>query len=478
MSYGTVPSDEVITIVSPEMKIAIASVPPADDAPMSPASYGDVSGKIYGDDSPLLNNPSPESAAEEATALINPPIIGSAAAAIAATPKSSNFRAWGNMMKSFIGSGVLGLPFAFKLGGLVAALAVFPLICCICAYTMFILVDAKRFCADRGVCTYGGVGRAAFGRVGGIIVNTALLSYQIGCCCTYQIFISSNMNMFVPSIDGRIWIAIFLTAFIVVAMNRSLKFLAPFSLVANLLIFGGLTIFLISSIVTKETPIDWHDISLFNWAQFPLFFGITIYAFEGTGLVIPIEATMKTPMKYKSLLASVLATVCAIYMLFGGLLYVLFGSQTNRIISRNFPDGPLKVIVVIIFMICLFVTYQLMIFPVFEAFDRMRWMKRPAGWKFKVKSCVMRACLVVVTALLAALIPDFAAFVSLVGASAGTCISFLFPPLLHYKIMRKSLPLWRKVADWALMGFSLVVLCLCTGTTIVDIIEGGGGEGG
>lgn len=64
------------------------------------------------------------------------------------------------------------------------------------------------------------MGRAAFGRIGGILVNTALLSYQIGCCCTYQIFISSNLNIFVPSIDARVWMCITLALFIVVAMNR------------------------------------------------------------------------------------------------------------------------------------------------------------------------------------------------------------------------------------------------------------------
>lgn len=41
---------------------------------------------------------------------------------------------------------------------------------------------------------------------------------------------------------------------------------------------------------------------------------------------------------------------------------------------------PVQVVVIILFMIALFVTYQLMIFPVFEAFDRMRWSGDSGNW--------------------------------------------------------------------------------------------------
>jgi hypothetical protein len=48
-----------------------------------------------------------------------------------------------NIFKSFVGSGILGLPYGFKEGGYLLSLAAFPLTCAIAAYCMICLVRAK-----------------------------------------------------------------------------------------------------------------------------------------------------------------------------------------------------------------------------------------------------------------------------------------------------------------------------------------------
>jgi amino acid permease len=48
-----------------------------------------------------------------------------------------------NIFKSFVGSGILGLPYGFKEGGYILSLAAFPLTCVIAAYCMICLVRAK-----------------------------------------------------------------------------------------------------------------------------------------------------------------------------------------------------------------------------------------------------------------------------------------------------------------------------------------------
>ena len=35
-----------------------------------------------------------------------------------------------------------------------------------------------------------------------------------------------------------------------------------------------------------------------NWSRLPIAFGIAIYAFEGIGIILPVETSMKEPQKY------------------------------------------------------------------------------------------------------------------------------------------------------------------------------------
>jgi len=42
-------------------------------------------------------------------------------------------------------------------------------------------------------------------------------------------------------------------------------------------------------------------------------------------------------------LALGLVIVCTLYCAFGGFSYMMFGSHTDRLITKNFPDGAFKV---------------------------------------------------------------------------------------------------------------------------------------
>ena len=81
----------------------------------------------------------------------------------------------------------------------------------------------------------------------------------------------------------------------------SLKYLAPLSMVAALmqsigLVFTFYYMVHILPVVTEPVP------AFAGWSKLPLFFGSAIYAFEGVGLVIPLENNMGTPAAVKILI--------------------------------------------------------------------------------------------------------------------------------------------------------------------------------
>lgn len=77
--------------------------------------------------------------------------------------------------------------------------------------------------------------------------------------------------------------AIILLPIMLTALIRNLKFLAPFSTLANALMIIGILIVLYYA--TQDLPNVEERQYMAKLSQLPLFFGTTIYAFEGIGLV-------------------------------------------------------------------------------------------------------------------------------------------------------------------------------------------------
>lgn len=70
------------------------------------------------------------------------------------------------------------------------------------------------------------------------VVNTFLLIYQLGTCCVYVVFVSSNIKSIVDlyveeKTDVRLYMLIILLPLILINWVRNLKYLAPFSTIAN-----------------------------------------------------------------------------------------------------------------------------------------------------------------------------------------------------------------------------------------------------
>lgn len=69
------------------------------------------------------------------------------------------------------------------------------------------------------------------------------------------------------------------------------------------------------------------DIAQFKPASnLPFLFGVVIYAYEGIGMILPIEAAMKHKEKFPSVMYSVTGLVTVIYVCLGAVSYTLISS--------------------------------------------------------------------------------------------------------------------------------------------------------
>lgn len=91
------------------------------------------------------------------------------------------------------------------------------------------------------------------------------------------------MDYYGVVLDVHLHMAIAFLPILLTALVRNLKYLAPFSALANAFMFVGIVITLYFMVQDLPSPNEREFVA--TLAQFPLFFGTALFSFEGIGLV-------------------------------------------------------------------------------------------------------------------------------------------------------------------------------------------------
>lgn len=214
------------------------------------------------------------------------------------------------------------------------------------------------------------------------IVDGFLIVYQLGICCVYIVFVAQNIQVFLDDFTffkgtslSMYIIALFIPLCLL-ACIRNLKLLAPFSTLANVLTFIGLytfqSIFLTKSIFQISfVCVCFNEIRFFSsktgialilkyvfegleadklstydavnphFAEFPLFFGTTLFAIEAVGVVVALENNMKTPKSFGArfgVLNVGMTVITLLYAVFGFLGYWRYGAESKDSVTLNLPS--------------------------------------------------------------------------------------------------------------------------------------------
>jgi solute carrier family 36 (proton-coupled amino acid transporter) len=387
-----------------------------------------------------------------------------------ATGNNSSFNAMLLLLKSFVGTGVLFLPRAYLNGGMLFSNLVLLGVASL-SYYCFILLINTRLKVDG---SFGDIGGALYGKyMRGLILSSIVLS-QVGFVSAYIVFTAENLQAFVLAvsdcrkyIDIKIMVLMQLVIFLPLSLIRDIGKLGFTALVADVFIMLGLIYLYYYDIATIVDQGGVSDIKAFNPSTWTLFIGTAIFTFEGVGLIIPIQESMRRPSKLPGVLAIVMVIITTLFISIGALSYAAYGSHTRTVVILNLPqDDKFVNAVQFLYSLAILLSTPLQLFPAIrimenELFSRSGKYNPYIKWQKNA----FRFCLVVMCAMIAwGGAGDLDKFVALVGSFACVPLVYVYPPLLHLKAVART-P-WQRIADYAVCCFGVVG---CLYTTVLSI---------
>jgi len=216
-------------------------------------------------------------------------------------------------------------------------------------------------------------------------------------------------------------------------MIRNLKLLAPFMMVAN--VFMGVGLGIIFYYVLQDLPSVSERRDFSSLSQLPLYFGTAIYAFEGIGMILPLENSMKHPRDFggwNGVLNTSMVIVGCLYTAVGFFGFLKYGDDVKGSVTLNLPAGDMLAESVQLMMaLSIFLSYALQFYvPIDIVWPSIK-QNIPTERMQLIMEYVFRAGLVLFTFAMAAAVPDLGLFISLVGALSSSTLALIFPPIIN-----------------------------------------------
>lgn len=385
---------------------------------------------------------------------------------------ASTTKTFFTLLKAFVGTGILFLPKAFRNGGILASsitLVMVSLITCVC---FRLLLQCRERCGGGG---YGELGEAIVGKRFRSVVLASITLSQLGFVCAGIIFTAENMYSFFQAvlkvrnlpIGINTFIALQLVLLIPLGLIRNISKLGPAALLADVFILIGVVYIWQYDIRSlAEFGVN-ESVQLFSPSTFPLTIGSAIFTFEGIGLILPIQSSMKQPEHFSKLLYLIMFIITCVFTSIGALCYATFGEFTKIQIISNFPqDSKLVNTVQFLYSLAVLAGNPVQLFPAVRIVETSLFGEKATGKRsstIKWKKNALRAgatCLCGLVAVVGA--SDLDKFVAIIGSAACVPLVYIYPAFLHYRGVaetrsEKALDIGMMLLGTVAMGYTTLV---------------------
>ncbi len=348
-----------------------------------------------------------------------------------------------NLCKVCVGTGVLALPYSFHSGGALTSVPGLAIL----AYWNTISVNTLLSCEPlvpkrtTGTNALSRVASAALHpRLGPLMIDSTIVSLMLGVCISYQVAAATFISPSLPDLPSP--------------ALATAALVGPISMVSSLAFLARTSLFGLSAIAMSFLLIFYHGLheyglsglghlsvgSLFpeSWASFSHWFGVSSFCFGIAPVTFPMRDSMAQPALFTSAVRKALTLTLLFYVLIGDVTFVLYlpGPPINGDIITSLPPlSPATSFVRLSMTLVCLVSYPLCLVPAAEVIESRVYPSRPT----LPQRVAIRAPLVVLTTLVADLVPAVVLIVSLIGCLSVGLVSFIFPPVFHLLLVRRRL---------------------------------------
>ncbi|XP_011184166.2 proton-coupled amino acid transporter-like protein pathetic [Zeugodacus cucurbitae] len=405
----------------------------------------------------------------------------------------SSVGAFVHLLKGSLGFGILSMPMAFYNGGLLFSMIATLIVGFLCTHCVHILVKtSQEMCRNNRVPALsfaettekvfesGPKCLRSWSVFAKRFVDGGLMATYFAAACVYMVFIATSFHDVINYDTGlkwdvRIYIAFTVIPCLLIGQIRNLKWLVPFSAIAN--IFIAITFAIVLYYLFRE-PLVFSDKPLMARSeQLPLYFATAIFAMEGIGSVMPIENSMKKPQQFlgcPGVLNTAMIIVVIFYTAIGFLGYARFGSEVRGSITLNLLEGtPLADTAKLLIAVASLFAYGLVFYiPIDTLWKNIS--HKISEKNHNIAQILIRTGIILISGVVATVIPNLEPFISLVGAIFLSLLGFLVPSVCETVYLwpdRLGFWRWKLYKNILLSTFALCALVAGSVASINEIIK-------
>jgi len=367
------------------------------------------------------------------------------------------------LFKAVVGPGILFLPSGVKAAGLAPALCVTAGVGFVTGWCMLLLLEIAAQLRNNGsqVRSLGEIGYAAYGHIGRVAVESSVVMTQAGVCTAYCVFIAQNVQSILyeayngypadasegtPCVLPQFLAGSRLVHFIILlailpliplTWIRQLKYFASTNILATGLVMSTLVYMSLTYGMDLVERGAAEGLNMFDLKGSLVYFGTAVYAFEGVGVLLPIERSMASPEHGRKVVSVTMLVVTLAQLVFASTAYMSYGDKTASIITISLARGSggkvAALTVQTAWCIIVLLTFPLQLFPAARVLENCVLAERRSGWKWAKNGFRSILVLMIVTTAEWGFY-HIDSFVALTGALSCVPLAMVYPAAFHYKV--------------------------------------------